>query len=60
MSEGDTEAGKVAAQLKRLHEAGAIRSKEDAAFYARFIVTFRATFIGWPAKPAGSEGRNVI
>ena len=47
----DTEAGKIAEQLKRLHEAGAIRSKEDAEFYARFIVTFGAAFTGWPAKP---------
>lgn len=52
-------AGRVAAQLKKLHEAGAISSKEDAAFYARFLVMFGATFVGWPAKPQvrENEGR---
>ena len=51
------EAGRIAGELEKLHVAGAIRSKEDAAFYARFISMFGARFIGWPAKPKGEGAR---
>ena len=40
----DVEARRIARELVRLHKAGAIKSEQDASFYARLIRDFGASF----------------
>jgi hypothetical protein len=40
----DAEARRIAAELVRLHEAGVIKSEEDASFYANLVHRFGASF----------------
>ena len=42
----DPEARRIAGELVKLHGAGAIKSDQDASFYANLIRTFDATYTG--------------
>ena len=50
----DVEARRIAGELVKLHKAGAIKSEQDAAFYARLIRDFGAAYIG-KITPAEAE-----
>jgi hypothetical protein len=45
-SDMDAEAHRIAAELVRLHKAGAIKSEQDLSFYAHLIRDFGAAYIG--------------
>jgi hypothetical protein len=42
----DTEARRIAAELVKLHKAGAIKSRPDTSFYANLLLLFGASFTG--------------
>ena len=42
----DAEARRIAAELVKLHKAGAIKSGRDAPFYANLAYLFGASFVG--------------
>ena len=41
----DPEARRIAAELSKLHKAGAIKNEQDAKFYANVVKTFGGTYI---------------
>lgn len=45
-AEEEAEARRIAGELGRLREDGAITSPEDARFYATFLVLFRGSYVG--------------
>jgi hypothetical protein len=42
----EVEARRIAAELDRLYRDGAIATGSDAAFYARLLADFEATYVG--------------
>ena len=57
----DPEARRIAAELSKLHKAGAVKNEQDAKFYANVVKTFGGTYIRSIANgyaPPGGERYN--
>ena len=50
MNTANDEARRIADELHKLHRDGAIKTAEDAAFYARLICDFGATYTPPPKR----------
>jgi hypothetical protein len=60
----DVEARRIADELVKLHKAGAIKSEQDASFYANLIHLFGASFTvrtgSLVSNPGVPNGRTVL
>ncbi len=53
----DAEARSIAAELVRLHKAGAIKNEPDASFYAKLVKRFGASFGNETSKQGGNRSK---
>ena len=52
----DVEARRIADELVKLHEAGAIKSEQDASFYANLVHLFGASFSAHVVPQVSKQG----
>ena len=58
-SDVNADADRIAAELVKLHKAGAIKSEQDASFYANLVHLLGASFSAYVG-PQGVQARSTL